>query len=196
MKASKYLTNCFQKHDSPFSELFVGKSMFNHACGSNCLIWPDSGDVFAEIDIEEGQQLFLNYGADHLVMRDINCMRDESCACHHGADFPRKEDQICQINLLSKIRRECLQTAEIRIQDGQDDMWLRLEKASPEDRQRFFTLISNLFPQGMDWNAYGELTEEKIKLALETMGSKEFLSSEIGKMAAIRPKAMTTYLRV
>lgn len=194
--ASKYLTNCFQKHDSPFSELFVAKSMFNHACGSNCLLWPESGDVFAEIDIQEGEQLLLNYGSENLTSRDITCFRDESCLCHSGADLPRNEQQICQIQLLAKIRRDCLQTAGIRVQDGQDELWYRLESAPVEIRTKFFSTISALFPDGMDWDQYSDLTEEKIKFALENMDPQEFMKSDVGRMAAIKPIAMTTYLSI
>jgi len=194
--ASKYLTNCFQKHDSPFSELFVGKSMFNHACGSNCLLWPESGDVFAEIDIAEGEQLLLNYGSENLISRDISCLRDETCICHNGADIPRNETQICQIQLLAKIRRDCLQTAGIRVQDGQDELWMRLESSPPEVQRKFFATISALFPPGMDWEQYSDLTEEKIKFAMENLGPNDFMRSDVGRMAAIRPIAMTTYLSI
>jgi len=194
--ASKYLTNCFQKHDSPFSDLFVAKSMFNHACGSNCLVWPESGDVFAEIDIQEGEQLLLNYGSENLISRDINCLRDENCLCHYGGDMPRNEQQICQIQLLAKIRKDCLQAAGIRVQDGQDELWLRLESSPPDVREKFFNTISGLFPSDLDWDQYGELTEDKIKFAMENMSPQEFIRSDTGRMAAIRPIAMTTYLSI
>jgi len=126
-------------------EVFTLKSLMNHACLPNAATWPSSGSVFAQVPIEKGQQILVNYGRN-IQGREIDCKRSYECHCFRGGDISRDESQIRTLDTLANIRTHSWAKAGMDRYEATFKFFAELEKEE-KVRMDYFRLVMDLHGQ-------------------------------------------------